>query len=606
MRNKLFILLTVFLAASIFIPVISSDVTDNWNTEIVWEQTWQTSDLSAWEIRGDPHATEFGDYYTTVNTGLNYVRLSASSNSSTKWYGCEMKSLNHFNLSKEFLRVTFKFNAPSFNYSNRYAFGFTFWNGSFDDSPINYANENVATALYFRVETTNETHANFQMPLQWNQTTNPLPYAGENNVTCIISQNTQDWYVNNEDYGTGLIGGLTDGFTETYIYLCLEEYGNQTLRYIDFYSITVESYDIAARVASWPFNRNQNWTISTDPIIRANASFPIFNDPSIILVNETYILAHSISNGTYSEIQVRNSSDGLTYSQVISVIPNAVKPWLSPLQTDGYYYCFYSVAGGHANRSRTTDFLSWTQLSSGLSPTANEWDASGTFAPYLIKKGSIWYLYYYGGNNTNPVDRIGFATATVLNGTFTKYAGNPVITPSKLDSFVGEYGCLSSTIVQYGNFYYNFYNSYSLEPIAVTQERGIMCINLARSSDLISWDKLGYPFLIPQNLDWEWKTLLGSPAYLSMNESLYLFVNAFNVSSMENIGYFVYTPVEFDIWDVYMEPGLLLIGIGMTCFGSLSIARTAKDLKDESSFAVIAYSLVILLIGISLIIGMIS
>lgn len=578
----IFLVLTLF-----FLPLSSSIVTDNWSASTFFNETWQS--LGNWTARDDPHVGEYGNTTVVVNADANMVRLQAICNSSTNWYGVELKSNTAFNLSKEYIRLEWSFATIGWNYSNRYAFSFTFWNGTFADNTTHYATEVEDWAKFFRVETINETHANYQIPLQWNQTTNPLPYTGEYNVTCILSQNTQSWYINNVDWGTGLVGGLGDGYTEAYLYLALEVYGDQTYRYIDFGSITISSHSQTNIVSGWDFSSSQNWELSSEPVLSANSSFTIHNDPSIIQVNDTYYMAYSVNNGTYSETQLMNGSSLFVWDQVIATFPDSVKPWLSNLQSDGYFYIFYSIAGGICNRSRSVDLISWDILQAALNPSANEWDASGNFASYLIYKSPSWYLFYYGTNSTDPVDRIGFATASALNGTFSKYDGNPVMSPTKLSSFTGEYGCLSSTIVKSGNYYYNLYNTYTLEPRAVGQERGIMTINVARSSDLINWDYLGYPMIKPDNLGWDWKTLIGSSSYFRASNNThithYLFVNAFNQSQHENIGYYSYTESAFiQPWVPYLFI-LGMIGLGSMFCGTLYVVHLFK--KGEYKWALV-------------------
>lgn len=79
----------------------------------------------------------------------------------------------------------------------------------------------------------------------------------------------------------------------------------------------------------------------------------------------------------------------------------------------------------HFTSTNLTGDLTYVDQPAGLLPGVGTWDEQ-IWAPYVIKNGSTYYLFYTGvtntGNAANDVQRIGVATATSLNGPWTKVA----------------------------------------------------------------------------------------------------------------------------------------------------------------------------------------
>lgn len=81
---------------------------------------------------------------------------------------------------------------------------------------------------------------------------------------------------------------------------------------------------------------------------------------------------------------------------------------------------------------------SWTSDGPVLSPTAAAWDSSFVRMGSLFYDGSTYYLFYTGSNDSGGSASIGLATSS--NGTtFTKYAGNPILTPGGQGRSDGNY-----------------------------------------------------------------------------------------------------------------------------------------------------------------------
>lgn len=79
----------------------------------------------------------------------------------------------------------------------------------------------------------------------------------------------------------------------------------------------------------------------------------------------------------------------------------------------------------HFTSTNLTGDLTYVDQPAGLLPGVGTWDEQ-IWAPYVIKNGSTYSLFYTGvtntGNAANDVQRIGLATATGLNGPWTKVA----------------------------------------------------------------------------------------------------------------------------------------------------------------------------------------
>lgn len=73
------------------------------------------------------------------------------------------------------------------------------------------------------------------------------------------------------------------------------------------------------------------------------------------------------------------------------------------------------------------DLTSWTDDGIVLSPTASTWDATFVRMGSLFYESGTFYMFYSGRSGSGT--SIGLATST--NGTtFTKFAGNPILTPT--------------------------------------------------------------------------------------------------------------------------------------------------------------------------------
>ena len=137
---------------------------------------------------------------------------------------------------------------------------------------------------------------------------------------------------------------------------------------------------------------------------------------------------------------------------------------------------------GHAT---TRDFLTWQTHEPCFYIDTNGWDNGHVFAPFVIEKDGLYYLFYTGVTPENT-QRIGVATSKDLF-TWQRYADNPVIRPENYDwAFCPtEKGsaCRDPHVIKMGNEYWLYYT-------AVTKQ-GKACVARAISTDLKIWADAG-------------------------------------------------------------------------------------------------------------------
>jgi predicted GH43/DUF377 family glycosyl hydrolase len=177
-------------------------------------------------------------------------------------------------------------------------------------------------------------------------------------------------------------------------------------------------------------------------------------------------------NGSYDQLKIGPRA-------ILREAPNVWKMW------------YEAVPGG--NQSTTAyatspDGLVWTKYAGNpiMSPSA-AWEGSGganheDSPTSILKEDGIYKLWYHGISNTTRA--IGYAESK--DGlAWTKYAGNPVLTPGPMGAWDADTVC-EPRVVRVGAQYYMFY----------THCAGSHGIGLATSADGKSWTKYsGNPVL---------------------------------------------------------------------------------------------------------------
>ena len=98
--------------------------------------------------------------------------------------------------------------------------------------------------------------------------------------------------------------------------------------------------------------------------------------------------------------------------------------------TEKYYIVFCDTPQGPISiASCATPDGTWVDEGIILNlGAATEWDDGIIYAPHLLKDGSTWYLFYSGSPTAgSDLSQVGYATATSILGTYTRYGSNPVL-----------------------------------------------------------------------------------------------------------------------------------------------------------------------------------
>ena len=143
------------------------------------------------------------------------------------------------------------------------------------------------------------------------------------------------------------------------------------------------------------------------------------------------------------------------------------------------------------------------------------WDATGEHAPFVMKDGSLYKMWYEGSDGN--VRQLGYATSH--NGiNWTKYPGNPVLQagPESYDQFVAGHG----TVLHEDGLYKLWYHAIGdLDGIGDVDA----IIAYATSPDGINWTKHG-PVLVGAPDSWD--TGLWGPSVLKVNGTYWMWYSA--------------------------------------------------------------------------------
>jgi predicted GH43/DUF377 family glycosyl hydrolase len=161
------------------------------------------------------------------------------------------------------------------------------------------------------------------------------------------------------------------------------------------------------------------------------------------------------------------------------------------------------------------DLKNWEILKPVLQCPVTGWDQYQVWAPYILERQGLYYMYYAGENN-NVAQAICLATSSDLNN-WKRYENNPVIT-------TGPWGiwdssrwsdCRDPVVLQNGDNYYCYYT-------AVRKNTGNgqpeSCLGISSSGDLIHWKDEGFI-----RLEHSLATPPESPFVLKRNGTFYLF-----------------------------------------------------------------------------------
>jgi MYXO-CTERM domain-containing protein len=204
----------------------------------------------------------------------------------------------------------------------------------------------------------------------------------------------------------------------------------------------------------------------------------------------------AVPAGNQSTTAYATSSDGLTWTKYAgNPVMSPSEPWegaggtnhedspTAVLHEDGVYKLWYHAISGTTRQigyAESTDGLTWTKYTGNpvLTPgPAGAWDADTVCEPRVIHTGNQYVMFY-----THCAASHGIGLATSNDGkTWTKYAGNPVLT-------VGPSGAWDSLQVSWGEVYYDGQRFFMWYPGNNSSTTGFS-LGVATSTDGKTWTR---------------------------------------------------------------------------------------------------------------------
>jgi predicted GH43/DUF377 family glycosyl hydrolase len=222
----------------------------------------------------------------------------------------------------------------------------------------------------------------------------------------------------------------------------------------------------------------------------------------------------------------------------------------------------------------SSDGISWIKHPTNpvLSGTPGAWDESGEHAPFVLKEGGVYKMWYEGSDGS--VRQLGYATST--NGIdWQKHAGNPVLAagPESYDQQTAGHGSVLNDSGTYKLWYH-----------AMGDQGPI--IAYATSPDGMSWTKQG-PVLLPEGGSWDEFGLWG-PSVLKLDDTYWMWYAAVGPQGPAAIG--VVTSTNGITWTRFLASPVLA---ETTPIGDPHVINDSGKLRmwyQDSEQAVINYA----------------
>ncbi len=181
--------------------------------------------------------------------------------------------------------------------------------------------------------------------------------------------------------------------------------------------------------------------------------------------------------------------DGPWSTSSSAVISNATLPIEDPyvyLESGVYHLVGENKTGNTNNLGichfTSSDGLTWTRQDSDVSPWFDKgagWDNKDASSPILWKEGSTYYLIYEGRDIATNTGKIGLATATSVNGPFTRVGAAPVYSGNT--GSWDDHDTVPDDIKKVGSTYYLMYHG--------TNAGGLWGVGYITSTDLVNWSR---------------------------------------------------------------------------------------------------------------------
>ncbi len=218
-----------------------------------------------------------------------------------------------------------------------------------------------------------------------------------------------------------------------------------------------------------------------------------------------YIVTEQLQDGSFkTSTKLALSQDGLNFEDYGPVLEGDPSPardariasFPSVIKRNGTWYILYEGASyttlaihGELRLATSADGIVWKKHKDPIWIPSADWQIVNIGTPTLWEENGIWYIIYHGYNGTHL--QLGILSGPSLFNLSPANHNLPIMTngpgPDDFDS--GSIG--KRSICKEGNVYYMVYEGSSPEHPTLGWGGSHWGIGLARSSDLVNWEK--YP-----------------------------------------------------------------------------------------------------------------
>ncbi len=322
-----------------------------------------------------------------------------------------------------------------------------------------------------------------------------------------------------------------------------------------------------------------------DPVMQSDFTWDsqIIGSACVILDGITYKAWYTGYNGNVFSICYATSADGITWGNKTRVFwPSAAPAWDSfmvgapwVVKVGATYHMYYTGSKadliaqiGHAT---SADGINWTRQ--GANPVlfvgaVGSWDAGSVCFPSVIYDGGfkMWFTGRPGGALSLTGFQIGYATSADGH-VWTKEPSNPRLTKGfSVTDFDGK-GVLACGVYKEGASYLMYYTGF-MDTAGGVQAR----IGEAFSTDGIAWTKLTHinPVLNVGGTTGNWDGKgVAAPCVFKVGDTYKMWYTGGDNSLVFKIGYAEYTPEEYP-----SVPGTSNLTTGLT-IGSMAVLMGA-------------------------------
>lgn len=182
----------------------------------------------------------------------------------------------------------------------------------------------------------------------------------------------------------------------------------------------------------------------------------------------------------------------------------------------------------HIGYATSPDGINWTphQGNPVFSPGTNgAWDDEDVGAPWVIKEGATYKMWYWGDDQSTDKDQVGLATSP--DGiTWQRSGSNPVVSPDAAIPWENGEGIGAPKVIKIASDYTMAYHAADLS--------GSLRIGMATSIDGIVWNKGGNNPIIDKGTGSAWDSLGVGPSSL-IDDSISLKLWHFGIDSSEKL-----------------------------------------------------------------------